>query len=279
LKSFRLRDFGFTLVEMIMVIAITGVLAAMVAVFMKSPIEGFINSSRRATLLDVTSVALWKIAREVHRALPNSVRVSANGLALEFIPTLAAGRYEQASSTNCFTSAKCSSLKSLGTVSSAANQFAGKSLVIFNYYNNSGGNCALGSLTSVYCLMNSVRLLSSSISGGQETFTFVSSIQFVPAGGSPFSRFQIVDSPVSYVCDTSNGVLRRYWGYAVQASQSLAPGGSSAVLASGIPSGGCLFQYQTGIYQRLGVVVMRLTVASSGESVSLYQEAHVDNAP
>jgi MSHA biogenesis protein MshO len=40
--------FGFTLIEMIMVIVITGILAGMVAVFIAKPVEGYADSVRRA---------------------------------------------------------------------------------------------------------------------------------------------------------------------------------------------------------------------------------------
>ena len=39
---------GFTLVEAIMVIVITGILAGMVAVFIKAPVDGYVDSVRRA---------------------------------------------------------------------------------------------------------------------------------------------------------------------------------------------------------------------------------------
>ncbi len=37
---------GFTLVEAIMVITITGILAAMVAIFIRAPIDAYVDSAR-----------------------------------------------------------------------------------------------------------------------------------------------------------------------------------------------------------------------------------------
>lgn len=42
--NMRKRGAGFTLIEMIMVIVITGIIAGMVAVFIRSPIDGYFNT-------------------------------------------------------------------------------------------------------------------------------------------------------------------------------------------------------------------------------------------
>ena len=39
---------GFTLIEAIIVIVITGILAGMVAVFIRAPIDAYVDSARRA---------------------------------------------------------------------------------------------------------------------------------------------------------------------------------------------------------------------------------------
>ncbi len=60
---------------MIVVIAITGVLAAAVAVFIKNPVEGYVDAVRRADLTDLADTALRRMTRDVRTALPNSLRV------------------------------------------------------------------------------------------------------------------------------------------------------------------------------------------------------------
>lgn len=93
--SSMLRQTGFTLVEAILVIVITGILAAVVAVFIRAPVDGYFDSVRRAELTDQADVALRRITRDVRLALPNSLRVTTSGGVsyIEFIMTSAGGRY------------------------------------------------------------------------------------------------------------------------------------------------------------------------------------------
>ena len=83
---------GVTLIELTMVIAIIGVITTVASVFIKSPIDAYVDSARRAALTDTADTAMRRIARDVRKALPNSARIP-NSQCLEFIPTKAAGRY------------------------------------------------------------------------------------------------------------------------------------------------------------------------------------------
>jgi MSHA biogenesis protein MshO len=70
---------GFTLIELVMVIVLIGALASVASVFIAGPVGGFIDTNRRAELTDIAATALQRMSREIHHALPNSVRVSNNG--------------------------------------------------------------------------------------------------------------------------------------------------------------------------------------------------------
>ena len=89
------RQRGFTLVEAVVVIAITGIIASVVAVFIRAPIEGYFDAARRAELTDVADTAVRRFSRDVHLALPNSVRITStpSTIAIEFLLTSAGGRY------------------------------------------------------------------------------------------------------------------------------------------------------------------------------------------
>ncbi len=100
---------------------------------------------------------------------------------------------------------------------------------------------------------------------------------------SPQQRFYIVDGPVSYVCDPGAGTLRRYWGYPIGATQPVDPaaaplaGAASALLADHVQS--CYFDYRPGTSTRSGLLTVTLAISQAGETVALFQQAHVVNAP
>ena len=76
-----------------MVIVITGIIAGIVAIFIRRPVEAYIDSARRAALTDIADTAARRLARDLQAALPNSVRVDGSGQLLEFIPIHDGGRY------------------------------------------------------------------------------------------------------------------------------------------------------------------------------------------
>ena len=86
----RLR--GFTLVELVMVIALASVVAVMVSSVLSRPLEGFMAQSRRAELTDMAAIALNRMTRDIRLAVPNSLR-QPDANTLELMPIHAAGRY------------------------------------------------------------------------------------------------------------------------------------------------------------------------------------------
>ena len=96
-----MRSRGFTIVELVMVIVITGIIAATFTIFFKPAIDSYLGAKRRATLTDMADTALRRIGRDVRLAVPNSVRPFGNQC-FELIPTIAGGRYRRASDTVSF---------------------------------------------------------------------------------------------------------------------------------------------------------------------------------
>lgn len=278
------RSGGFTLVEAIIVIALTGVIAAVVAVFITKPVQGYIDASRRAELADVADTALRRMGRDLHLALPNSVR-SANSNCIEFIPTTTGGRYRaQCSTQPCpageepldFTSAD-TAFDVLGGLNTTPAQ--GDYIVI----NNMGSAPA-----DAYATGNTVR---ATVGATPSTARITLSPAFQFGFESPTNHFFVVpgaEQAVSYVCSNpgldaagnGTGILYRASGYGFVAApsgcQAVTPG-TTPVLAKNVSQ--CSFSYSPGVLQRSAIVSMRIGLTLSNETVSLFHQVHVSNVP
>lgn len=275
---------GFTLVEMIVVIVLTSIIASAVAVFIKLPIEGYVATARRAEMTDIADTALRRIGRDLRLALPNSVRLTDGDTTIEILLSKTGGRYRaEVDSTSAgdildFAVNNDSSLDQFGAFSTGSGQtiIAGDKLVVYNLgitgaQAYAGENTATISGTAAGSLADENKI----------SFTFAVATQKFPFA-SPGNRFQVIEGPVSYVC--AGGQLTRYWGYPIQPTQPDAAtlptlGGSSALLATNVGPGGCVFDYNPGVTTRSGLVTLTLIITEANESVRLYHEVHVTNVP
>lgn len=268
------RSHGFTLIELVIVITLMGIVGAMVAVFMKKPIDAYVSTGRRAGLADLADTATRRMARDIRSALPNSLRAASNQC-VEFIPTKAGGRYRaETSSTGTgdildfsATDTSFDVLGNLGALPASQRPAAGDLLVVYNLGIPGSDAYNLDNVSTITAVSNASPV--SSISIGAK--------QFPLASGS--HRFQVVpasEKVVSYVC--SAGKLYRFANYAYAATSSCqTPTATTPVLASGLSS--CNFVYNGSDLQRNALVQLSLVFSDSGESVSLYHEVHVNNTP
>jgi MSHA biogenesis protein MshO len=293
---------GFTLMEAIVVISITAIVGAMVAMFIRLPVQGYIDSAARADLADIADTSLRRMARDVRLALPNSIRMDATSTNqpyyLELLLTKGGGRYlaaeDEVSSGNVLamnTQTACGTTYcSFDIVGLAPGQafsnsnaaiarqgiVAGDSIVVYNlgpgfepanaYDCSSSCNRAVVSPVA----SSSSQTVNLVASGGMTTFAAQSI-----ALGSPTRRFQVVSGPVTYYCDsyhTSDGAsvranatgnLYRYSGYAIQATQPLSSALSSANQAI-LASGvdSCNFDISSLANTHTAMITLRLNLIS-----------------
>jgi MSHA biogenesis protein MshO len=258
---------GFTLVELIVVIVIVGILAALGGMFIARPIEGFLDLSRRATLVDAAETALRRMQRDVRQSLPNSVRITADGQCLELLHTVDGGRYRLEGPGNVldFIKNDGDGFDVLGTLSATPD--VGNAVVIYNL-------AAGGSSGNAYAAAADNRR---TVAAGSSATSILLDDPTPFKRSSPYQRFFLVDEPVSYVCDTVAGTLTRYSGYAINAAQSSNPGGSAAIMTRHLAA--CSFDYYPGTPERAGLVSMQLQLAEEGETITLLHQVHVENAP
>jgi MSHA biogenesis protein MshO len=272
---------GFTLVELIMVIVITGIIAGVVTIFMRSAIQGYFDTVRRADLSDVADTSLRRIARDVQTALPNSVRTPsvAGSLFMELLPVRSGGRYRASAdgSTDALdvSSAADNTFDILGPGITVA---AGDSIVIYNT-GQSGADAYAGPNRRAFSGTAGAAVTNVSFSGGQ-----------FPRH-SPTYRFDVVSTPVTYACDAARSTLWRFSGYTIQSTQPNAlTAGGQLVTDSGNKTGSALatnvvcsdagnIGTSFEVRNADGLISLRIELQSSGETLNLFREVHVSNAP
>lgn len=272
---------GFTLIELIMVIVILGAIGGMVSVFMKSPIDAYFASARRAAMTDVADTTVRRMARDIHAALPNSLRASSDKQCIEFIPTKMGGRYRadlgESGSGDVLdfnvTDTSFNMLGNNGSLPTSQKMELGDVVVVYNE-GNLGSDAYQQDNTAVV-----TGLASSGTASSPETTITIVGKKFPLESVS--KRFHVVpkdENIVAYVC--SGGSLHR-------TARSLDPVGTISpsscpatgpVLARNVSA--CNFDYSGPDLQRNALIhlVIKLT-DSSGETVSLQHEVHVSNTP
>lgn len=290
---------GFTLFEMILAIVVLGIIATSLGIFIVPALRSSEALERRAQLVDAAESALRRMARDIRIGLPNSVRISAtgSGFALEVVPTFDGGRYCIAGVADCagaaqeldFT-ASDTDFDVLGCFRNAT--FTGDTfpstayrLVIADF----GGQIytAGGSPAVVTPAGTSLTL---SVAPPGTCGSGASRHHLAIAGGHRFANqssrqrlfvIRSADIPVSYLCDTTAGTLRRYAGYAIQAAQPTTAGalaGASSIAQVAGSVSACSATSSSVNVQSTGIVTLALTVASAGESVPLLYQVQLDNS-
>jgi len=276
---------GFTLVELVIVIVITGIIAAAIAVFFRPTLESYFDARRRAGLSDMADTALRRMVREVRRAVPNSIR-QPNSQCFEFVPSRMGGLYRQAEDIDH--SDDSDPLDSTGSDDAfdvlsplALAPVPGDFVVIGN---QTAADLYTGTTRGVINLWQSPPA-PGGLAVGVGRLRLTAPTQFPAAydGG----RFFIVDQnerSIFYVCrgvgeagGNGTGTLWRITGGFDAAAPAACPGAGGVPLAGHVAD--CEFVYESAATEEFGLVWMRLELLEAGERVALAFGVHVSNVP
>ncbi|MDD5033311.1 MAG: type II secretion system protein [Methylococcaceae bacterium] len=304
-----MRTSGFTLIELVIVIVITGILAGMVGLFLKPAIDGYFDTWRRAGLTDLADTALRRMGRDIRMAVPNSIRTP-NSQCFELIPTSTGGRYRMAPDT-VWDSAHPGSpsapmdgtqpVKSLDVLSPmSAMPSTGDWLVIDNQNANDvyaaaikqtvggkdywiGNRARIGTVGSPPDASLGTSRISLDGTAYPDGFQFPSAYQggrFVAVADSQQAVFYFCSGVGIDANGNGTGTLYRLSHYGFNAAYPTAcPSSPATVLASHVQACNFVYSPSQGATQQNGFVWMQLVLTQANESVSLVFGEHVDNVP
>lgn len=290
----RPRQRGFTLIELIVVIIITAIVAGMVTVFIRAPIQSYLDVSARAELADAADLASRRITRDVRLALPNSVRVksTSSGSFLELLLTKTGGRYLSEDDPNTIpgnvlafdplTPGNQDVFTIVGAAPSGVQTIVPGDFIVVN---NLGDQPPVDAYD---CSGQCNRAQVASISGTNVTLVKNPFVEQTPSMPSLSYRFQVVSTVVTYHCAPNangTGTLTRYAGYVIKADQpvstaALTGAPSAALMANQVAA--CAFFFDTLPNLQRGLVSVRLTLGAPGGNagqITLLQQAQVNNSP
>lgn len=300
--AYRKPERGFTLVELIMVIALAGIVAVMIATVMTRPLQGFADQSRRAELTDLAAMALNRMARDIRLAVPNSLRNEPGCLpetkchTLEMLEISEGGRYRaniHSAGGERFDPPRCPGKGEgdclIPVLSPGVSVGNAKWMVIYSTDEqvwspvNAGAEAAV--ITPNDASVSLIDCPSENLINSDGEVVAIRCVKLDNAEGfsfkyaSPQHRFYLVSGAVGYKCvygSNGYGELRRAEVAGLSPSYDQR---NSALVVDHVSE--CSFTYSPGTNTRNGLVTLRLTLKDreTEEAVTLLQQVHIDNAP
>jgi prepilin-type N-terminal cleavage/methylation domain-containing protein len=273
------RQLGFTLVELVVAIAISAVVVVFAALFIAAPVDAYEAQSRRHLLLADASAVWPRMQQDLRRALPNSVRARRNGsfMTLEMLTVVGHARYMATPDDNFRVAGTGRGIfddYGTGTI------FRDVHLSVNNLGTPGADAYALaGSMTPVI----DVRVLPNGPPGSGIARLNLSTPANFTAGHSPQHKIYVVTGAVSYLCDESQGTLRRYTQYTIAANQAARDepadfaGASSELVSQGLAT--CHFQHSAPGGNRPQTVAVHLTTTRDNETVRLMHTLSTEYVP
>lgn len=211
---------GFSLIEMIVAIVVSSILAIGLVGYIGDSVDGFTTTANRNQLASSGRVAIDRLAFELHNALPNSIRVTSANAAgeqcIEFIPVRASTTYINPSfrggGSSSFDVIEFNPLQQ-GATSGFAVIYPNRQNQLYDGDNGPSANWP--DFPTRRPIQEISSITDSASPERRSTVTLVKNHRFQRR--SPFQRFFLVDEPVSY-CVVGDK-LYRYTNYGFYTNQ------------------------------------------------------------
>lgn len=294
------RRAGFSLVELIIVIAITSIIAASLAVVLRPTIDAYVDTRARSDLSDQADTALRRMLRDVRQAVPNSIRMP-NSQCFEMVPTITGGRFRKGVDTVNDGASTCND--TMGSAASCPVDTS-KETVVFDSLTPLSTLPAANdwvvinnqNTSDVYLGSNRARVVTAAaLSAGDKRGRAriqIEGRQF--PSGYEGGRFMVIPNSqqaVFYVCagadgnldagGNGKGTLFRVRGYGFNSDPpSACPSVTNAdVVATHLSNCRFIYNPNQGVTQQSGFIWLEMTMVRSSETAHLSVGAHVLNTP
>jgi MSHA biogenesis protein MshO len=270
---------GFTLIEVVVSIAISAIVVVFAAMFITVPLAAYEAHSRRTVLVADASGAWPRMAEDLRLALPNSLRTRRNGnfVVIELLKVADVVRYVPPTTA---------SFNTAGVFRRIALNF--NSTLYYLSVNNTGPGPGG---VDAYTLAGSMtpagsRIVIDAGAAGEALVTVTPAAAFT--ADSPRFRLYLVSGPVTYLCDEGQGTLVRYENYTIAPNQAARD--SAAELNAAGPAGELITRHLTGCNFAVSDVLAQggpqpqtasvsLTTEKEDDSVTLLHSAHSEYQP
>lgn len=283
---------GFTLVEVIIVIAIMGIIGGLSTLIIGRSLDSYAALERRENMQTSIRLAVERISRELRNALPNSICVNNGGACINgagnqlyFIPVRDSGRYQDRPGSytapppilrNRLPVAPLSLDRFDVLSTNIANPLlaaVGDRVVVYNINN-----------VDIYNPVNNIRrpinaIVPIDIDGDANPDTvqirFNGNQSF--ANHSPTRRFHIIDNTQQVTSFSLIG--NQLFRDTTTLNAPITAVAPQLLIQNVQPCIACTFTYTPGSQTRAGLLRINITVAEQGETIQVIHDAHVYNTP
>jgi len=287
------RQRGFTLVELIVVMVITGVIAGVLVLQLRPAMQSYLAVRQRANLTSQADAALRRILWDVRTAVPNSLRYTLDGAqnqCIEFVPTKDGGRFRMAkdyadpANPAGYALDRDNPTNKFDTLTAVDASVAPDDFI---FVGNANGSDVYDAANR-WLIKKVEAATTDPLARGRNIVTVEPTVTAPP--GYEGGRFVVIpagERAVTYTCTkpgtdangTGTGVIYRVTGYAPATAPATTCPTGPAILVAHVSDCNILYHESQGVTQQSGYMQLRLGLAEGGETARLTMGAHVENTP